>query len=85
MAREHVGYLIGLQGGEPMNGNDDRRLGKWADDGYLLKEYPDHAITIEYKGKEIAAFFRPFITDQELQDACERHHVRLTIAAGVPQ
>jgi len=72
-----------------MNGKTDKQaLGEWADQGYFLKAYDDHIITVCYKdgeSKELAAFNQTQATPEELQAVCRRHHERLTTVVGATQ
>ena len=68
--------------------NDKEILGKWADEGYFVKEYADHVVTVCYKDsgvKELAAFNQTAVTRDQLQAVCERHHARLAMPEGVAQ
>ena len=61
-----------------MNGNVEKEiLGEYADQGYWLKEYEDHVITVGYKDKEIAAFSQMSATPEMLKGAAERHQAQL--------
>jgi len=63
-------------------------LGEWADQGYFLKEYVDHIVTVCYKDdgtKELAAFEQTQATPEALQKVCERHHAQLVELAEVAQ
>jgi hypothetical protein len=64
-----------------MNG-DNGILGEYADQGYWVKEYDDHIVTVGYKDKEIAAFSQIGTTPEMLRDACKRHMVQLTNPVG---
>lgn len=67
-----------------MNENIEREiLGEYADQGYWLKEYDDHIVTVGYKDKEIAAFPQMATTPEMLKGACERHQARLREPAEV--
>ena len=58
---------------------DKEILGDYADQGYYLKEYSDHVVTVCYKddSEELAAFNQTIATPEKLQAVCERHHARL--------
>ena len=61
-----------------MNGNIEKQiLGEYVDQGYWLKEYEDHIITVGYKDKEIAALSQLGATPEVLRDVCKRHQERL--------
>ena len=67
-----------------MNGNIEKEiLGEYTDQGYWLKEYEDHVITVGYKDKEIAAFSQVSATPEMLKGVCERHQARLRETAEV--
>jgi len=65
-----------------MNG-DNGVLGEYADQGYWLKEYDDHVVTVGYKDKEIAAFSQTVATPEMLKGVCNRHQARLRGPAKV--
>jgi hypothetical protein len=66
-------------------GKDKQILGRWADEGYFVREYDDHVVTVGYKDKEVAAFSQTGVTSNDLQRVCERHHSQLAALAGVAQ
>lgn len=60
--------------------NDYEILGEYAKQGYFLKEYADHTITVCYKdngSKELVAFDQSLATPEALQDVCRRHQMQL--------
>jgi len=59
-------------------------LGEYANQGYYLKEYDDHVVTVNYKNVEIAAYPQTTVatSPEALRDCCQRHQVALA-AAGV--
>jgi hypothetical protein len=63
-----------------MYADNKRILGEWADQGYFLKAYPDHTVTVCYKDDgidELAAFEQTLATPEMLQKVCQHHHARL--------
>lgn len=56
---------------------DKEALGEYADEGYYLKEYGDHDVTVCFKEKELATFSQVAATREELQAVCKRHQDRL--------
>jgi len=60
-------------------------LGEYADEGYWLKEYDDHVITVGYKDMEIAAFSQAVATPEALREACARHMARMINPVGVSE
>lgn len=68
--------------------NDSEILGEWANQGYFLKEYADHTVTVCYKdngSRELAAIDRDIITPDIAQGICERHQGKLALAKVVPR
>ncbi len=71
-----------------MNGKTESEiLGEYASQGYWLKEYVDHVVTVNYKEKEIGAYPQTAVTTdpEALRACCRRHLARLAEPAEVTQ
>jgi len=57
-------------------------LGEYTNQGYYLKEYDDHVVTVNYKDAEIAAYPQQAVTTtpEALRDCCRRHQTALATA-----
>ena len=59
-------------------------LGEYVNQGYYLKEYDDHVVTVNYKDAELAAYPQTAVATapEALRDCCRRHQKAMA-AAGV--
>ena len=66
---------------------DKEILGDYADEGYYLREYADHVVTVCFKdeAKELAAFSQTLATPEALRAVCQRHKDRTNHNLGIGQ